>query len=593
MSYTSDITALIDNKRYASAIALCKDRCINYASIQDQVRNQVQLAINAFENRDFQLSIDIFITTIGVVEPSTVLCRFFAPHLTRYLMQYLVELHKMGYANEQHTKLLFNMFYNDDGRVILKQFIEDLRTAKNEILKQNENEGSGEMIINNITQLFNRKDNKKELLKEYKKFYDNFNLNADAAVDTLINNDMEEYAFEISNIMEVSKYIISLLINSQKDYFKAAAIIYEKATQGTGKSLLMDFGPVLLNQGDEIASMISKSAHALWVEAQSNDEDKDFLKIFWGFPENAKEFLKMAIADRPTHLFINTFFELLLPRKNNNPPFFGKESKPNPDYALERISDINFKFDIEPIIYICKEAGFTEGIIKLLEREERYSDLIFFLMSKQKTNEIIEFINSNIKFDDEIWVSIFEYFINLNDPTYSQNVELIKKLLDNALKTRTLFELIEKMCDTQSNTSNNYLQFEIVQNHLNSTFHDMIEQLILEEDENNNLVRELDELESEITRLEESNIQIRPIYCDQCGKSLVPPYIAFFCGHSYHPECCLEIENGTKICPICNKSNEQNNMDNSNEGYTQNISIDKNDLLDSTVDLIQNGYFSK
>ena len=34
-------------------------------------------------------------------------------------------------------------------------------------------------------------------------------------------------------------------------------------------------------------------------------------------------------------------------------------------------------------------------------------------------------------------------------------------------------------------------------------------------------------------------------------------------------------------------------MDNLNEGYTQNISIDKNDLLDSTVDLIQNGYFSK
>jgi hypothetical protein len=63
-------------------------------------------------------------------EPSVVLYRFFQSHQTRYLAQYLVELHKRGYANTDHTKLLFTPFSLHEQRARLCNFIGYLREAK-------------------------------------------------------------------------------------------------------------------------------------------------------------------------------------------------------------------------------------------------------------------------------------------------------------------------------------------------------------------------------------------------------------------------------------------------------------------------------
>ena len=54
---------------------------------------------------------DEYIATIGLIDSSIVLCKFIDPHLSVYLIKYLLELHKRGRANEIHTKLLFNLFH--------------------------------------------------------------------------------------------------------------------------------------------------------------------------------------------------------------------------------------------------------------------------------------------------------------------------------------------------------------------------------------------------------------------------------------------------------------------------------------------------
>ncbi|KAH0791066.1 vacuolar protein sorting-associated protein 11 [Histomonas meleagridis] len=580
-SFPSEVATLLENKRYADAISICKDKCISYTMIQEMVHNQVQMAISAFENSDPQLSIDIFITTIGVVEPSIVLSRFFAPHLTRYLTQYLVELHKRGYANEQHTKLLFNMFYHDEGRETLREFIDYLKKAKKAEETRNDSK------IRN----FLKSKEKKEKQEQYTRFFKNFNV--DAAVDTLINNDMEEYAFEISNIMEVSKYIISLLINSQKDYFQAAAIIYEKATQASGKSLLIDFGPTLLSQGGEISAMISKAAHALWIQENERD-DSGFIKIFWGFPESLKEFIKRAIADKPTPLFVYTYFDLLIPKKNNTPTMGGYPTS-NPQHVIECIEDSSFPIydvNIDPLLFLFRENDFNPGTISLLRRSKRYSDIAQLYMSRNMTQELVSFISrSDVTFDDETQFSIFRYFANSDDNVYTKDVDFMKNLLDTALKTRPLYSLIEELC-RNSNTT-----FDVIKGHLNTELHDITQQYSSEEEEHKTLLAELNDLEEEITRLEEADIQIRPVYCDQCGKSLSPPYIGFFCGHSFHPDCCWENHRGEKMCPICagdENENEQNESNNNINDNNVNIAVENcNEILESTVELINAGYFSK
>jgi hypothetical protein len=140
--YPPDVAACLQGRQYAEAIELCAAQGVNPTAIQEEVRAEVGRAIDSLDENP-QTSINIFITTIGVIEPSIVLCRFFQPNQTRYLSQYLIELHKRGYANADHTRLLFTLFHLQEERTHLDEFIEYLREAKSqETMLRDELEGS-------------------------------------------------------------------------------------------------------------------------------------------------------------------------------------------------------------------------------------------------------------------------------------------------------------------------------------------------------------------------------------------------------------------------------------------------------------------
>jgi hypothetical protein len=211
--YPPEIAGCLQGHQYSEAIDLCTAQGLNYSSILEEVRAEVGRAIEALDENP-QTSINMFITTIGVIEPSNVLWRFFQPNQTRYLAQYLIELHKRGYANGDHTKLLFTLFHLQEQRSHLEEFIEYLRQAKEmePILRDSDQEGGG-------FSLFGKRKKKKRSPNSMLRFIDNFK--ASTAVDTLIENDMETEAFEISKIMAVSKQIVSLLITSQGNFADA------------------------------------------------------------------------------------------------------------------------------------------------------------------------------------------------------------------------------------------------------------------------------------------------------------------------------------------------------------------------------------
>jgi hypothetical protein len=236
--YPALVTACLQNHQYADAIDLCLSQGLNYSLIQEEVRRQVSAAIDALGTSP-QGSIDIFITTIGVIEPSNVLCRFFQPNQTRYLAQYLIELHKRGYANADHTKLLFTLFHLQEQRSPLREFIDYCREAKaQEETARKELATSPNSVVSLFTPKTRGAEKKKMSSAAIVRFLDNFK--ASVAVDTLIENDMEDAAFEISKIMVVSKQIVSLLITAQEKYSEAARAISEQALDETGRERCRD-----------------------------------------------------------------------------------------------------------------------------------------------------------------------------------------------------------------------------------------------------------------------------------------------------------------------------------------------------------------
>lgn len=628
--FPTEVKALLADKRYADAIDFCKNRSIPYSKITDRVREIVDQANELFDNKNHQKSISLYISTIGVVEPSNVLCRFFSPYLTRYLTQYLVELHKQGYIEkEADTRLLFNLFHHQEERSTLANFVSYLEKTKEEVEAKASQQPS-------LTARF-KKDSIKAryIMNAKKRFISKFK--PIAAVETLVDNDMNDYALQISQIFGVSKQIIDLMINTEystvsernQNYIKAATMVYEKiqAEDQEGRSLLLEFGPKLLRGDNESASLVESAAYLLWTSEDEHD-DVSFLKLFWGSSYRCKHFLETAIQTKPTPLFVNAYIELLIPNNHffddnfknakTRLKYDGQQVNPDPGKALSVIRDTTIPIeDINPLLFICTELNFDEGVVELLRRKNRFSDIIAYYIANKMTKQLVEWVENKDRpeVDSEDWVGVLRYFAA--DPsTYGEDEDQLRfnKSLDNAFmqllvsksqKARHLFSLIKEL------SKNKNIQFEVIMKDLNSELSNIIKQLDTEEARHAQLFEELQNLNEEIDKLEDQDYEFKPKYCDVCNKTISVPYIGFFCGHNIHLKCCKkksfnddddddENNNNTYdpnediVCPICAKKNTElkdlvvpdNMLD---------LTLDRNttDLLDTTVKMIEGGYYSQ
>ena len=595
MEKDKELTDLLNQFRYAEAIEFCKKRQYNDFPIREIVHNEDIRANNELDQGNAQKAIDIYIHTIGVIEPSHVLCRFTAPHLTKFLTAYLIELHKRGYAKEPHTRLLFNMFHHEEERKHLSEFIEYLRKAKEVVDSLNAEKPSKTMkksfsgaLTDLVTGSDKKKKNRDHAIDQLKRFLDSFR--ADAAVETLKENDMDKEAMQISKIMQVSSQIVDLLINAEKKYSEAADMIRSKALEANneeGKKMLFDFGPKLLRSDARTAEIIVETAIELWRQKDKNDEtcnDRAFMCLFWGCPESAKAFLEKAVECRPTPLLVNSLIELVIPRVDGE--FFGHPSVADGELALKYINEyVNPSDDISYLLFVCSETHFSEGTVTLLKQSRRNSEVAALYISRKMTQSLKEWILEDKPELGEDWIQILRYFASIND-TQAVGPEFLKELVMKALVSRPLFSIISELCASKT------ISFDVVKHDVNRELDAITRDLKQQEIEHERLTQELFELEREIDSLEDDDIEFRPMNCDVCRQKLQLPYVGFFCKHNVCRSCCDLGMDGDLCCPIC-KSETQKTYTVPAEQQKRLQATPGVDLLDDVVALIHNGYFGK
>lgn len=575
IGFPNDVLMLLNKKKYAEAIDMCTTLGINSSSIRDMVRDMTEAAKAAYENKEYKASIDIFIDMIGAVEPSVILCYFNKPHLTNHLTAYLYELQKRGYANEQHTRLLFNLFHHTEERKRLRDFVEMLKKAKHQY------ENPQPVVVSKKGMPPQRQQ------EDLVPFFKNFK--AAAAIETLNDNDLNDEAFEIANIIGMPTYTVSILVNAQKQYVQAAKIISDHQNEEVGKLMLMEFGPELLAH-NESAQFIVITAFLIWTSQEMDiplSEDVQFMKLFWGSPPTyMKQFLEQVINVRPTTLFVNSYIELLIPRQASE--YFGRDNAADQQKALKTILDSSIQIDdIDHLLLICREAGFKEGIVALLERNRRYSDIINFYLANGLYFDLFEFVSHDPELDGSDWFRIFKCWLQVTKDYLSvEQIELCKKLFTKSLEHVPLFTLIDMLC------KNPNIPFEVVQRELNIQITNIVSDLEKEEELHQQLSLELCKIESDIINLEENNIEFVHTECSQCGYHINDvPYVGFFCGHNLHAHCCETTSDGDIMCPICRCPNS---IEKKNRPHPLSINLDQNgDVIDPIITLINNDYFVK
>jgi len=204
----------LDHKRYFDAISACKSSGVDPAPIHGFVDAQIRDAFASFSKGDHHVCLDIFISTIGLLEPSVVISKLYQPKSMPSLVKYLVELHQRGFANRQLTELLFTLiasgqFQSDFGSFI--SFIESVQAHKSQPPPHRSKSDRAPKPVD-------------LLAIDGQRFLQNFD--AELAMETLSKQGLTEESSRLSRAIGISMTSVYSLIEQHR-FAEAASKIFE------------------------------------------------------------------------------------------------------------------------------------------------------------------------------------------------------------------------------------------------------------------------------------------------------------------------------------------------------------------------------
>lgn len=491
------IKKLISQRRYSEALETCKQNGIENSKVKNIINQRLSDGLDFLSKEKYKDAIDIFIELIGVVKPSIIISLLSEKKYHTLLIDYLIAIHKKGFSDSLHTRLLFSLFIQCNEMDKLSMFIEDVQAAY-------------------------LKKRKKINDPQTNKFLQNFDSNA--AIKVLQKHEMVNEAQLLIQAIGVSIDKNFRLVKEKK-YVEAATHIFDHFDEPIGFKLVTKFGPLILKSDYNAGKIIEQTATLIW----SNDKmknDNDFIKLFWGFPNNCYIFLKSIIKQKPTPLFVNILISLLIPdQKATEESFFGNPKISNKEEAINLISDQKLNFDIDYIFSVCADTNFVLGTIYLLTRIGRINDSIFLLLKNELYHEFCKWLQTNQSIPQYGYVLILNHFLNPERITIALNDQVILSIFKKSIITcKPLYS--EELF--KSRVKNAITDLSILQ------------ECFPEKQLNNEI----------------SCIDFSHILCPRCHNHINQneSFEHFSCGHCYHKGCTLYNRTMHSYCPICNQN---------------------------------------
>ncbi|OHS95771.1 hypothetical protein TRFO_38099 [Tritrichomonas foetus] len=534
------IYRLLDNQQYLEAIKLCRALKISDQSVRARIEDEIAAAECAMKENDFKKAGEIFKTTIGVLEPSFVLTKFFENNQQKYLIDYLAELHIRGFATPGLTQLLFNLFVQAQSRESLHKFIDLISSAQTK-KKQKRPPQSLQARIK-AKKLGKIAEEEKE-----NNFLQSFDINV--AIEMLKKGGMGDEAIRLSQAVGISMTSISSLIDENK-FIEAATQIFDHYDEPIGYTMLMKFGTQLLKLDASSSKIIEQCASLIW-QTNVDSVDSDFIKLFWEYPELLYGFLKSIITEKPTELFGDTLISLLIPRpRANQNSLFGNPNIANAEEALNYINNNRIPINCANLLAICSECNFLIGAAQLLNRMGRASDALEMLIQENATNDIIRWIlQMKPTLKEEDWYKLV--ILYSSEDGWSQlpqqsRIEFMQHVISNTGGVVPFTRILPLLM------KNKEIPIEVLNNGPTELLYNLQLELDEARRERSAKVDLIEKMDNRIKTLESGVIDFEPTrYCMECREEIQPPYICFFCGHCVHSSCAVRGDYGKPICQTC------------------------------------------
>ncbi|OHS99740.1 hypothetical protein TRFO_33769 [Tritrichomonas foetus] len=568
-------TSLI-NENLEKSKKICDGNCVEWDNFKIRLE---QVILEEDYDSDFCLNKlpSIFTKSIGLIDPSIILCKLNKPQLSILLVNYLVELHKQGHANAQHTELLFNLFHLKETRFILEEFIQFLQSS---IEKKHETVNHRAFYLWQSRKL---PDNSEAI-----HFLDNFCV--EKAIDVLIENEMMDEALQIAGMMNCMKHIILIHIKCN-NYQEALNFIRKVNNHIERKELLLEYGPFFLcKPQDSINDEIISIASDIYLNENSN-HTLDFINLFSLNIASFQKFIQIIVDRKPSSILLNILIPLLITniaKSHNRSPVSKICDQLNPLYYIQ--NEIYYElYDKEYILMTCFENDMIEESTFILEKLGRYEELITLLIKKQQhillKNICETYFNHEIETSNYInksmsdisgyyWGNIFEFFTKTFFHQDKEIETFMRNIINKVLETNPLPYIVGVL------SKNPNISVDLIKPYLMDMFSSLQKDINNVKENQKILTSQLNELDKDIYSMETSAIAFKRSTCTRCQEKITAEYssISFMCGHTFHSHC-LKRDKSELYCLVCGPCESPDIEINEDA----NINLDLPDLLNDIV----------
>ncbi|CAH4030160.1 unnamed protein product [Pieris brassicae] len=469
-----------------------------------------QYGDHLYSKGDFKGAIYQYVKTIGWLETSYIIRKYLEPRHLEPLIQYLEELHKKGFATEDHTTLLLTCYVKID---------------------QHDQQGKLKLFINSKDKAIDFDvDVAIKVVRQ---------VSIDDALSLAANHNRHDWYLKMmiedkKEFKQALDYIAELEFDDADCYMKKYGhkLIQHEPEESTELLKLMctDYKPRSKPLVDE-SSLVGR-----YREPDRSTPD-DFIHMFLSNSEKLIIFLEHMIS---TDVKCSTLvFDALIEHyihvwaKSPNSEKVIYEQK-----ILSVLKEPESNYDKDHTLIICQMLGFKAGILHLYEEKKLWRAQVSLHMRSGEADLALAVCRRRGAVCPRLWLDVL-----WTPPPPRCLPDLLHVVATEKLMSPIL--VVDCLASTPTYTLGD------VRKYLMDVLKSEDEVITREQELATKYKKEIENMKAHIQVIQHEPVTFQSSRCAACNRPLELPTVHFLCQHSYHQDCFQTYSETERECPAC------------------------------------------
>lgn len=478
-----------------------------------------QYGDHLYSKNDLKGAIEQYIKTIGCLETSYVIRKYLESRHLEPLVQYLEELHKKGFATEDHTTLLLTCYVKID---------------------QHDQQGRLKEFINSENKLID--------------------FDVDIAIKVVRQVSVED-AISLAAIHKAHGWYLKMMVEDKKEYRKALDYIADLEFEDAD-TFMKQYGYKLIQHEPEQSTrflkllctdykprskpLVDENSLSGKFREVERAEPEAYIHMFLSNSNKLIEFLEHIVSSSKSYegneyesrdstlvydVLIEHYVHLWTKAQEN-------EKKEYEEKVLKILKDPNSNYDKDQTFIVCQVQGFKAGTLYLYEENKLWREQVSVCLREGDAEGAVGVCRKRRALRPHLFADVLRW-------------PAPPDCLDETLHVIEKEKLLSPIQVVDCLASASYYTLGDVRKYLMDVFKSENDVITREQELADKYRRDSEKMKAHIQRIQNEPLTFQSARCVICNKPLELPTVHFLCQHSFHQDCFKSYSESECECPAC------------------------------------------